>query len=416
MKRQYLILLLYVLLVWATCYGREEFGVYYNPAVMLLAAIALAAEYARTMKMPLKAAPVPNSTGARLGWALFGLVTIAVQYEELRKLFVKFIPVRWSDVIPQLESQCRWFLNGELPYQDVVLETHTAYPVYMPAHWMPLALPIWLGLDVRWVGFLWMGLGTALGAWALSSVKMPVWKMVLVVALPSLASWGFIGFMGLDLAVSMETIIMAYYMVLCAGLLLRNNALITAGILLCLLSRYTLVFWLPVFMVLFWQNASKKQNLQLWGTVATGGLLLFVFPFLTKDPQIIAKALHYHNDGAVAAWHGFGEPPVSYTNEAGVFFGKHLKDILPGDDAHQVYLTRILQAGLMILINIWAFWVWPKWRNRMDWRDFALLVLYIVLMVFFFISPMTFVYYYLPFLGVAALMTGRAWAVASQPA
>ncbi|MEO6133496.1 MAG: hypothetical protein ABIQ02_16770, partial [Saprospiraceae bacterium] len=75
---------------------------------------------------------------------------------------------------------------------------------------------------------------------------------------------------------SFELVIAAYYLVLASGLVARHIGLITAGLVLCILSRYTLVFWLPLVAIILWQKLPRRQNILIWSSVALSILLIYI--------------------------------------------------------------------------------------------------------------------------------------------
>jgi len=86
-------------------------------------------------------------------YAMFAGLVMFSPYEELRKAIIKFKPPgNWSDVIPQVEAQSHWFWNGETPYQLLHFEKYSAFPVYMPIHWLPLGVKELVDLQSQWIG------------------------------------------------------------------------------------------------------------------------------------------------------------------------------------------------------------------------------------------------------------------------
>jgi hypothetical protein len=181
-------------------------------------------------------------------------------------------------------------------------------------------------------------------------------------------------------------------------------------LILCLLSRYTLVFWLPFFAILLWQNTSFRQNTSVWISVAASALLLYFFPFFMKDPTILAKGIAYHNGAAIDEWRGYGDPPVSWTMEQGIHFARHLKMATSGGAKHQVFVARAVQAATMLLLLFAGLWGWRRWRERIHFLDFSLLMLYLFVLFFYFFGPLTYRYYLIVPMMISAVICGRVLA------
>ncbi|MBK8965544.1 MAG: hypothetical protein IPM36_02465 [Lewinellaceae bacterium] len=341
-------------------------------------------------------------------WFLAGMLPMALAYEELRKLFVEFPdPARWSDVIPQLETLYQRFDRGEFPYTPVPLPTHSPYPVYMPLHWLPIGLGDWLGISSRWLGYGMLGLASGLyGLWV-GRQRAPWLTRFIALFLPSLGLWGFIIWGGLELPVSLETIIAAYYLLLAVGLLERNLRLVTLGLICCLLSRYTLIFWLPLLAYVIFRQQALRQNIWIWGTVALSILLLYVFPFFLKDSSIFSKGITHHNNSAVGEWTGYGNPPVSWSMESGIYFAVFMKPLFSGEMEHRVWLARVVQASIMLVLLIFGLWAYHRWKPKLHPYSLCLVMLYAVLTCFYFFSPMTFKYYYLVLFVLSATVTAK---------
>lgn len=409
MKKILIALLLFLAQIWLTFKGVHVFSKYGSPLIFFAASAGLALLYrvklARGYSMD-----TPRPAPLRNKWlgALTGAVSIGLCYEELRKMFVQYKnPRDFSDVIPQLETLYNRFAHGQFPYAPVDMGGYSPYPVYMPLHWLPIGIPEALGIDLRWIGFGLMVLAAGLYGWQIMQGNRPLWSQLLAIVLPSISVWGYILWGEIDLPVSLETVIAAYYLVLASGLGSRKVSWITVGLVLCLLSRYTLVFWIPLFAILFWTNMPRRQNVRVWLTVAASVVLLYVIPFYLKDPTILTKGVAYHNQACEDEWKGYGDPPVSWTMERGIHFAIQLKGILPGDAVHQVFLARVLQGSIMLLLLGLGLWDYRRNRNRIHHLDYSLLMLYVVVLCFYCFGPLTYRYYLIVLHVLAAVVCGK---------
>lgn len=341
-------------------------------------------------------------------WALGGFLSVLVAYEEVRKAFIKFSdPIQWSDVIPQVQTLYDRFANGELPYAPIDFVGYTLQPIYMPMQWLPVGLANLFQIDLRWIGFAFLAFAAALYGWYLSKQPGNIWGRIPALILPSLPLWTFIKLGPADLCVSYEIIAGAYYLLLASGLLIRNLWLVTIGIVLCLLSRYTFLFWLPLFALLLLFEKGLKKSLFVWGAVVVSFALLYIIPFYLKDPTMLDRGLSYYMGATVAEWNGYGDPPVSWTHENGISFAPIMKAAFSGDMANRVYWSRMIQSAMLLLVFLVGLWAYRRWRDRIDLYTFSLVGLYTFLTVYYFFAPLTYRYYLFSWLVVSAVLCGK---------
>ena len=391
--------------------GDIVFNKYLNPVLLFVVSMALPAYliWLYVKRPEEQFSPGEVRPWRRLVWALGGLITILLSYEELRKIFVHYSdPIQYSDVIPHLRTLYERFSHGEFPYTPIHFSTYDLMPIYMPLHWLPAGLAAPFHLDIRWVGVIFLALSVAWYGWFMAEQRNHVGLRIMALILPSLSLWAFIFWGAGDLGVTYEIIVAAYYLVLAAGLLARRYWLVTIGIILCLLSRFTLVFWLPLFAFIFLMEKGLKKSLVMWGWVAAAVVLLFILPFYIKDPAFISRGLSYYTLATVGDWVGCcADPPVSWTQERGVSFAIIMKALFSGDMAHRVALNRIV-LGIVLLITFAGSLVgYLRWRHRIDAFTYSLVTLYTFICVYFFFCPLTYRYYLLPFLMISAVLCGK---------
>ncbi|MFN4256889.1 MAG: hypothetical protein ACK4Q5_17950 [Saprospiraceae bacterium] len=404
--------LLPLLLFFAQAYliqrGSHHFSKWWNPVLLLAVTVGIAWMYGRFLLNVNELKENSTSPARRWQGALLGAAGIGLCYEELRKLFVRFSPpVKWSDVVPQLEAQFDRWARGEMPYQPVHFETYDAYPVYMPMNWLPIGISRFFGMDARWSGYVVLLLAVGLVGWHLWQRGKATWQTVAAVLLPSVALWSFILWKDLEIPVSYELLIAAYYLVLVAGLMSGSTTWMLAGVILCLLSRYTLVFWLPLFALVLFHERPLRWNLWFWAAVTTAIVCIYIVPFVQHDPTILEKGVGYHNGAAIEEWKGVGDPPVSWTMEKGISFALHLKTLFTGDMAHRVMLARVVQASVMLALFALGWLGYRRWRGRIPAGEFLLLMLYCVISGFYFFGPLTYRYYLIVLLMISAVICGR---------
>lgn len=407
------VVILFLLQVYLTAdvFGMSEFIKYVLPFILLMASLSVFWVYRSSIISSQSVSDNKNTyEWSNKGWvgAVLGILSLALCYEELRKLFVMYPePVKYSDVIPQLEALYDRFAKGEFPYYPVALGTHAPYPVYLPLNWLPVGIGRGLGIDTRWVGVGLLLIPFAVYGWYIFKKNVITWLKVVLVFLPSIVLWSRILPHTIHMPVTLETLIAAYYMLLAVGLVSRNLPMIVIGIILCFLSRYTLVFWFPLFAYLLWTNVPKKTSFIVWGSLLVSSIIVLA-PFFATHPDALLEGLEYHNNCAIAEMNGYGNPPISWTHETGLYFAPHFKVLLGGSADHKTLLLRAVQALIMISLNVIGILGYRKLKGKVDIYKYSLGYLYLFMLFFYMFSPLTYRYYFIPLLMMSTVLVADA--------
>jgi len=368
MKRGLIVLLLFFAQLFLLFRGAVYFGKYCNPFLLAIISFALPLPYLNGL---LGSRPSPNPALRRVNWhsaiiTLLGLIYCAYLLQGAFQRIPD--PGKFSDVLPQINALYNRFIDGQQPYYPLPLVGYAPFPVYMPMHWLPIGMSYLMDFDIRWAGFIFF---------AFASLYYAIQRRdsigsVVSGLLPVIVLYSFTKYAGNDMFVTLETIVAAYYLLLAAGLGKKSLFIIVAGIICCLLSRYTMIFWLPLFGILLWKYQPHRISYIIWGIVLLSVLAIYIVPFLLRDPSILREGVMYHNKAAIDDWHGYGNPPVSWTHESAVSFGACMKAVLPGDAAHQVAIVRVIQATLMVGLVIGGYFYYTKRKQQIDIYNFSL--------------------------------------------
>lgn len=381
-------------------------GKFVSPYLLLLTTLLLVIFYFKTKlsrKEPsAQLSPVGNKKylGSFIGVMVMGLAAL---------LFISVMnaypdPSIISDVMPQLEMLYQRFSEGIPPYSLVHFESYSAYPVYMPLHWLPIGFTDWLEIDARWIGIILLFPAMAIFGQSMMKYNGHIGRQLAGIVIVVLPILGFFKYAQLGIGVSLETVIVAYYLVLAAGLIQRNLTLITLGIILILLSRYTFIFWLPTLAYLMMWKYSFQKSMIVLGVVVASVVGFYIVPFILQDPNIFMDGISYHRKAVVGEWMGYGNPPISYSMEDGMTFAGNLKRKLTGEMVDRVFINRALQAGMLLLTMAIGLLAFHTKLKRMNIFDFSLGMLYVFLMIFFIFSPLTYLYYMIVPMVMAAVL------------
>ncbi len=157
-----------------------------------------------------------------------------------------------ADMLLFVKVMAERFLSGDAKIYAKITEVwgvDSSAP-YLPAMWLPYALPIALGQDLRWASFLFVILSILLAFISVhrSGIKW-TWQLAI---LPSLAllinrlisqgCWYF--------TQTEEGVVILYYTLICVALIWTNWNLVGIALALCLLSRFLPVIMIPSAVIL----------------------------------------------------------------------------------------------------------------------------------------------------------------------
>jgi hypothetical protein len=404
MVRQLSILILFAVQCLLIVTGKELIGRDGNPFILFVLSLFIAYLYHKTVIKNAAGDTISNPKPIHPFIAfLLGLLPFILLLPFINAMFHEYHDYyKSSDVIPQLDALYTRWQRGEFPYHSLPEYSWRPFPVYMPLHWFPLAVPYAMHMDVRWIGIILLALAN--GVWAVYVIQKSKHTLTAIfgICMPAIALVFYLGWARFDISITLETIICAYYLILAVGLVSRNIWLTTVGIILCLLSRYVLVFWLPLFAILLWMNKPVKINLAVWGSVLLAVVLIYILPFYAVDTTILKNGVVYHNECAIAEWNA--DPYGSWTFTAGLYFAPYIKALTSGSMEHRVFIARCIQGAVMLGLCIGGVFSYRKRKDTVNFYDYSLMFLYLTVLLFYMFSPLTYKYYYIVLLMLSAVL------------
>jgi hypothetical protein len=388
-----------LLFTWA----RGELGYYASPVLLLgcsLAACAVAYAYLRGRTWPTQpVAGRPAALGAIWLAGAVGLaLTVRPWYKTLRDTEIQ---ISHSDIIPSVYIYTQRLLAGEVIYRPFDAEIgYPLFPTYLPGTWGPYVLPQALGFDYRWLtgGLLLLGIGAYVRV--VARLRLTGVRSFILALLPFGLVWAVLRTDDSIVGNTIEMMIVGYYFVLVAGVLLPGRTWRIVGLLLCLLSRFSLVLWVPLYLGLLWFRASRREALLTAAGVAVGVLALYVVPFLAHDWSLLGKAQQTYTNAALGEWQHLNDEGLPAHLYNGIGLANFFYRFAPGDLLARVTLVKQVQAALLLAVTAGlALLYWRQRPPRMDYRLFAVLALKFYLAVFYAFVQVP--YAYLALVGIA---------------
>src|SRR5690606_33194128 len=101
----------------------------------------------------------------------------------------------------------------------------------------------------------------------------------------------------------------------------KRIGIIALMLTICLLSRFSLVLWVPLLLLILLHERGIKTSF-LTGVLTLAGIALFYGSFLLIDPTIFSKGMGYYTVAAAGEWiiHDWHNGRYPYVLEQGLGF------------------------------------------------------------------------------------------------
>ena len=160
---------------------------------------------------------------------------------------------------------------------------------------------------------------------------------------------------------TIEILILAYYLLLGVSLFSRNLLAQAFGLVLPTLSRYALVFWLPVHFL----NMLPKQRKRFFqlGFLFVGMVLLILIPFLLQEPNMFVGFNNAYAKSALREWSGQswqqpGDKPFQLYRGLGLaswYYEFYVGTLLEKINAIKQHLFIVSALVIFLLLVVFRF-------------------------------------------------------------
>ena len=362
---------------WQLQFGPLDNPVWYFVSGMLAAVIFL--QRAFIVVQP-TIGEIRKSLTRYLHWLVFvaGAVIVGNLFSELITVYpLDMLDTSFSDIYPQVHIMTDRFLHGEKVYADIPFNGYTLFPTYLPLTWMPFIPAEILGLDYRWVSYTICLAGILVYAIWLHRSVIAWWQKSLYMVLPFAGWLSYVWYHQQETAYSLESMIAGFYMLLLFSLFSKRPAVRILALMLCLLSRYSVVLWIPLYILVMYRESGKMAwRMTVYGVVIL--LVLYVIPFLIHDPSIFQQGYAYHDKAALAEWQP-SEPdqiPGKHLHEGAglaIFFFKYGK----GEMDHRLQTLQQVHLLLTSMIVLLCGVLYLRFRPDKDLFLAGSLILYL---------------------------------------
>lgn len=309
------------------------------------------------------------------------------------------VSINEPDVISQIETLVKRQQQGAFPYTVIREWGYDFFPTYLPLTWCPFHITEFMMVDYRYLVF---------GSWLLvlfifskqleednNADRSDLFLFLLL----QLLFWGYLFASDLSLMRTVELMIGSYYAYFLFSLEKRKWWMIGATLLLCLLSRYSLVLWLP-FLVLLLAKKDGVSSVFKWiGVVVTGVCVLYVIPFLIKDFSIFLRGVQTYTIAGIGEWKGQswqapGDKPFQLfrgTGLAGYYYDRSSGTV---EQKLETYKTihLVLTLSTVFLLAVWYWLLGKKQKLYIPLVAAAALKIYMAVFYGFVLIPYVYLY------------------------
>ncbi len=215
------------------------------------------------------------------------------------------IDVNQSDIIPFIdEIFVKRFLNNEVIYASYTgFNYGTFTPGYLPFHWFPFVISHYLNLNDQWMVIIIFLIASAIySSVLLNNIHSKFW-LVINCSLPFILLFSIYLKAGRTAVQCIEIMIMGYYLILATSLFSKNVFIKSIGLVMPLLSRYSFLFWLPIY---FYNLLRDKFKKFLTVSIILGVmvLLFFIIPFVLPIPEMLKSFNANYTTSILGEWKG----------------------------------------------------------------------------------------------------------------
>ncbi len=332
--------------------------------------------------------------------ALFGFIITNTLSQHIFNNYA--ISVEMSDIIPQIQKFVERAEHLWYPYKTISFPKYDLFPTYLPLHWAPFIISDKLHFDYRYLanGVLFLSLIFLFYQIIKSHITAFIEKLILII-LPFVGIYTFINFDNISIGVSVEQMIMGYYIFLATVLVTQKNIYFRSGaILVCLLSRFSFLFWVPLFLYSVFIFEGKKPFLKAILILIIGVLLLYIIPFALKDPSVFLKSQASYMNGTLGEWN---RNPSPHLNN-GLGLSNYFLNFLQGSNTHKIHILQLTLIGISILAMLGLGFYLNKNKEKLDTKIFNVASLKIMLAIFYAFVQIPYSYLYLVPMGVSFIV------------
>jgi len=260
----------------------------------------------------------------------------------------------YADMLPVIKVMNERFLSGHFSqvYQPIPEIWGGSQPGYYPAMWMPYCVGVLTHIDLRWINSFALFSSFVICLVIASRVKNLWASAFFIISFLLLVTWLYEEPVHNYIRLTEEGVVVLYYMFLMLAIISKKPVLIGIALGLCLLSRFSIIGWIPAISIYLLLQKKFKELLLIGGSCVLTVLALFIIPFGWSTVLHVIQRSTVYMTTAPNVW---TVNPEYFTNFLG--FARYY---MPGH-LHLLHDTLIASSfGLPILFVLFVYFLRKK--------------------------------------------------------
>lgn len=394
---------------WFLTNPEPYFNPYLNPVVILILGLSIGLlilnlkKENREQNTPLSLFNISNISLTAL--SIFGFFKLKTSIDAVFKIYP--VDKNISDIIPQIQFIVHRFLNGQTPYVFFNDFGYQMFPCYLPFQWLPFISAEKYNFDYRYIPVSVLSVALGFLFFGTLHSRLNLFQKAGVLFLVYYGLSNLVTLQDIIFGATIEALLMGYYILLALCIYkFKNNFVRAFLILLCLLSRFSFLFWLPIYIFIIGVTESKRKAVKLSFLIGAGVFLFYVLPFMIipNDYTIFSKTQHYYRAATLGEWQHLNPDNKPEHLFKGFGLACYFYTYLKGDlwnRLHYLQLTGLAVSFCTMSGLIFRFW---KSKTALNPTNFALGALKIMLTVFYAFVQIPYAYLFLVPLGVTMVL------------
>jgi hypothetical protein len=220
-----------------------------------------------------------SKTTNRYRWWILAMTLICIIGSALHWMEDAPLDYHDADMLPIIKIMSERFIHGAWnQVYDVIPEIWGGmHPIYLPAMWLPFSIPVFFDADPRWTTVIALFILTCLFIWRIQPLHR---KSAPIFFAAFLLIWWLLNARNSGLLIyTEEGVVILFYSFLALALFSKNGWLIGMATSLCVLSRYSLVGWIPAMLVFYIYIKDFKNLLRITLMGILFFMVLVLIPF-----------------------------------------------------------------------------------------------------------------------------------------
>lgn len=408
MNKRSLHIIIPVVVIWMLLVWHRGIAGYIGSPLLILASAGYLVYYL-TRKQTNDGISSSSAVNKKAAWTTCGVCALLVSAWAVFIFKTKATDIKFSDIIPMIkEVYYQRFISGEYVYNRVEGYDYISWiPNYLPLHWLPFVPAFYFGFDPRYVPLFLFMLMQFLYVHRITKLGFSTTETIIKIVLPFALLASVMHKFPDDVAHTVELLIVSYYLLLAFSMLWLKDMWKPVGLTATILSRYTVVFFIPIDLVYAFIRRNKKELFVYAGAFVLV-CLVYVIPFMIKSPWIFFEGAEAYDTAALGEWDGKewqkpGDKPFQIFRGYG--FASWFYEFASGELMAKIHLLKKVLVAVMGL-NI-LFWIFVRPRNKQPMAMVAILFFTITLFFSFVLVPYGYLFWNVLFLLPVLCMNTR---------